>query len=284
MKPRTIPVTAHRVDTHGGENVEERVIAEYPLQLMINNQAFTVTMRTPGDDVALARGLLYAEEIIGEEGFRSTSTDTCNGTIMRIELPERTIDPGNRTLMSVSSCGLCGKRDLSDVYKKYSVKRAVEMDVELIHVLFQRMQAEQKIFHLTGGCHAAAAATVDGQLLCVFEDVGRHNAVDKVIGSLLESNQLNDAAIMLVSGRVSYEILQKTARANIPILAAVSAPTALSVNFAAHWGMTLAGFCREDRMTLYCGQHRLVAWPSSAEAPLVSLHPASSNPAARPSR
>jgi FdhD protein len=131
------------------------------------------------------------------------------------------------------------------------VTKEVAISAAALQVIHQNARARQSQFDGTGGCHGATAATAQGEVLCLFEDIGRHNAVDKVIGFLLENDQLPLADVLTVSGRVSFEIVQKCARAGIPILSAISAPSSLAVEMSERWGITLAGFCREDRATFY---------------------------------
>ncbi|NQZ60534.1 MAG: formate dehydrogenase accessory sulfurtransferase FdhD [Lentisphaeraceae bacterium] len=137
------------------------------------------------------------------------------------------------------------------------VERTVKVSNAIIASVFNQVSAKQQLFQQTGGCHAASAATADGQLICLYEDIGRHNAVDKVIGHLLENNQLQQAAILTVSGRISFEIIQKCSRAGIPVLAAISAPSSLAVDMAKKSNITLAAFCRNGKATFYSGFQRM---------------------------
>jgi FdhD protein len=175
---------------------------------------------------------------------------------VEIECPD--IPGGARRLAANSSCGVCGKESLEGVFRDIAVVRQeVRTDATRLFGIHESMRRLQSTFTGTGGSHAAAAATVEGEILCVFEDVGRHNAVDKVVGFLLENGILPRAGILAVSGRVSFEIVQKCARAGIPVLSAISAPSSLAVESAERWGVTLAGFCREGRATFYSGLGRV---------------------------
>jgi FdhD protein len=161
-------------------------------------------------------------------------------------------------LAATSSCGLCGKESLEDVLRDIApVARDVRIDADRLRVIHEAMRQRQSTFAGTGGSHAAAAATAEGDVLAVFEDIGRHNAVDKVVGYLLEKELLPRADVLAVSGRVSFEIVQKCARAGIPVLSAISAPSSLAVECAERWALTMAGFCREDRATFYSGLGRV---------------------------
>ncbi len=133
------------------------------------------------------------------------------------------------------------------------------LPITLIPTMFEQMAAEQKVFKSSGGSHASAAFTTDGQLLAIYEDIGRHNAVDKVIGSLLLQRKLSQAACLLVSGRLSYEIVSKCFRARIPFLASVSAPSSMAVDYCAKTGITLLGFCRQNKCTVYTGEENIVS-------------------------
>jgi len=164
----------------------------------------------------------------------------------------------SRSLLSVSSCGICGKTELS--YLEFSGERFSDpqrVDVELIPSLFDKMETTQHGFSASGGSHAASAFTLDGELLCTMEDIGRHNAVDKVVGDLILSDRFHKAKIMTVSGRLSYEIAIKCFKAQIPFLAAVSAPSSLAVDYAKELGITLFAFCRKNRITCYAHPERV---------------------------
>ena len=237
---------------------EDELVVEAPLQININNEPYTVVMRTPDNDVELVRGLLYAEDIYKSfNHFNFSIIDTQNTipTIVNVTIPDNNLGKGyvnKRTLLSVSSCGICGKKELKDVEisgKKFEKSQAISL--EKIQEMYSKMSSFQKIFKKTGGSHAAAIFDQKNQLLSIKEDIGRHNAVDKVIGDLLQKNNLQKAHFLLVSGRVSYEIVTKAFIAKIPIIVAVSACSSLAVDFAKEFGICLIGFTREDKMTVY---------------------------------
>jgi len=240
--------------------VNDILVVEESLRITINNSPFTVTMRTPGSENELVRGLLFTENIYseididpvivvrekGEKGF-ITSVD--------VTIPKEKIGKGmdiSRSIISVSSCGICGKSELDELPKNSKKIIAKEkLHPELVGNMFEQMSSFQNTFKQSGGSHAAAAFTLDGKILAMQEDIGRHNAVDKVIGSLLFQKQLSKAKCMVVSGRISYEIVSKCFAAGIPFLAAVSAPSSLAVDLAEQLGITLMAFCRNNKFTVY---------------------------------
>lgn len=240
--------------------VDDILVVEESLKITINNSPFTVTMRTPSYENELVRGLLFSENI-----YSDIETDPIiivkerneKGVITSVDvkIPKEKVGKGmeiSRSIISVSSCGICGKSELETIPNDSKKLVVVEkLNPELIGRMFEQMNAAQNTFKESGGSHAAAAFTVDGKLLNIQEDIGRHNAVDKVIGSLLFQKQLRIAKCLAVSGRVSYEIVNKCFAAGIPFLAAVSAPSSLAVDLAEQLGITLMAFCREGKFTAY---------------------------------
>tara|TARA_Y100000385_G_scaffold291899_1_gene373709 strand:- start:9704 stop:10528 length:825 start_codon:yes stop_codon:yes gene_type:complete len=248
------------------DKVVDALTVEEALQININDEPFTVSMRTPGNDTALVRGLLHAEGIIKNTSFKSDISikeENNHGvvTVVNISIPESELGEGysnSRSLLSVSSCGICGKTALSDLaFIGKTIDDRDKIDITHIHNLFNKMNTFQFDFKESGGTHAAAVFTIDGELLVAMEDIGRHNAVDKIIGHTILSNQLKEAKIMTVSGRISYEIIIKCFKAQIPFLAAVSAPSSLAVDYAKELGITLFAFCRNQRATCYSNPHRV---------------------------
>ncbi len=234
-------------------NVEDVISIEAPLRISINGDPFTVTMRTPGKDEDLATGLLYSEDIIKKfsqvqfNWRNSSSMDEVNVVIDKQELREGFMNA--RNFLSVSSCGVCGKTELpaiSGTIKKHSTTTLAE--IEEGYAVMKKLQYN---FNETGGCHAAGILNAQNELITVREDIGRHNAVDKAIGNLIRTDQLKDAKVLLVSGRISYEIIIKTFRAKIPIIAAVSSPSSLAIDYAKELGITLYAFCRKGKITQY---------------------------------
>ncbi|MGA1123104.1 MAG: formate dehydrogenase accessory sulfurtransferase FdhD [Chthoniobacterales bacterium] len=242
----------------GSSPVADRLTEERGLQIVVNGQPYSMTMQTPGAERFLVRGLLHAEGA-GEGGFLVFSkSELTDRTIVEVEIDCPDIPGGARRLAANSSCGLCGKESLEGVFRAIEpVQKGTRVHAAGLLRIHESMRQRQSTFAGTGGSHAAAAATSEGEILCVFEDVGRHNAVDKVVGFLLENDRLSRADVLAVSGRVSFEIVQKCARAGIPVLSAISAPSSLAVESAERWGITLAGFCREERATFYSGLGRV---------------------------
>jgi FdhD protein len=254
-----------KFDTHEANKIMDSLTVEEALQININNKPFTVSMRTPGEDVSLVRGMLHSEGVLKHTEFipeLSIKKENSDGivTIVNLDIPKNELGEGysnSRSLLSVSSCGICGKTELSDLaFIGKTINEDKKIDVALIHQLFQQMNTIQHNFKQSGGTHAAVAFTLEGKLLCSMEDIGRHNAVDKVVGQLIHSKKLNEAKIMIVSGRISYEIVIKCFKANIPFLAAVSAPSSLAVDYAKELGITLFAFCRKGRATCYSHPQR----------------------------
>ncbi len=221
-------------------------------------------MRTPGNDQDLVLGLLYAEDIyknslpipfkIIEEKFNIPSI--VNVTIASNHLGKGYLN--KRTLLSVSSCGICGKKELDDIkVSGEKMEQKVNFSSEKLLNMFTSLQQHQETFRKTGGSHAAGIFNTQFKLLTHKEDIGRHNAVDKCIGSLLQLNVLKNGIYLLVSGRVSYEIVSKAFLAKIPVIVAVSACSSMAVDFAKEFGICLIGFTRENKMTVYANPSAL---------------------------
>ncbi len=245
---------------------------EEVLKITINDEVFTITMRSPGNDIELVRGLLHNEGVIKNVDYQpvitlSRAPRNSTETIATVQIDPKEINKNftnSRSLLSVSSCGICGQTELEEVNTENSIRIEEEhIDAEIISGLFDKMNEFQKSFHQSGGTHAAAAFTKNGEIICSFEDIGRHNAVDKVIGGLILKGKMKDAKCLTVSGRISYEIIIKCFKARIPIIAAVSAPSSLSVDFAKELGITLFAFCREGRITCYSHPNRVVKWKNN---------------------
>ena len=246
-------------------SVQDHIVVEEALQININGKPFTVTMRTPGSDRYLIRGLLFTEGIYtGSEALKMKVSDyTREGfpAVVEVWIPAEYIGGAyyqSRSMLSVSSCGICGKRELSDLLQDGTpLKSKASFSQEEIIKMFDRMRSSQVTFQCTGGSHAAAVFSVSGELLALEEDIGRHNAVDKVIGRLINEDKKEQGVHMLVSGRVSFEIVSKTFKAGIPFLSAVSSPSSLSIESAEAMGITLTAFCRGENITCYSNHHRL---------------------------
>jgi FdhD protein len=244
--------------------VSDGIVVEAALQININSASYTVVMRTPGNDFELIRGLLFAEDIYkGKENLiYEVIEEKPNGfSIININISIEKLGKGylnKRTLLSVSSCGICGKQELEDIeLKGNALKKEQLFSAQLIEEMSLKMSALQEVFKQTGGSHAAAIFNKAYQLLAIKEDIGRHNAVDKAVGQLINENNLKNAYCMLVSGRVSYEIVSKAFIAKIGIIVAVSACSSLAIDYAKEFGICLIGFSRTNKMTIYANPTKI---------------------------
>jgi FdhD protein len=249
----------------------DTVAVEEPLEIRLSGTSFQVTMRTPGNDIDLVHGLLYSEGIItaAEDvvsarycvGTGPDGTNTYN--VVDVQLgPERALPEAGlaRNVLTSSACGICGTTSIDQVVRsaRFLGDDGYRLPADVVRQAPEQLRAEQQTFDKTGGIHAAGLMGADGRMLCVREDVGRHNAVDKVIGWALRERMLPLAsAVLCVSARASFELTQKAVLAGIPVLAAVSAPSSLAVELAQEAGLTLVGFIRNDRMNVYSHPHRL---------------------------
>lgn len=258
---------AKKFENHTVKSIEDALTIEEALQININNKPFTVSMRTPGNDACLVRGMLHTEGIIKNNTFfpelqTSIPTDQSIITIINLTIPENELGEGysnSRSLLSVSSCGMCGRTEIGDMsFHGKTVENSQKLEISILDGLFLKMKEQQVDFQQSGGTHAAAAFTLQGKFLSAKEDIGRHNAVDKIVGELLISRKLKNASVLTVSGRVSYEIIIKCFKAKIPFLAAVSAPSSLAVDFAKELGITLFGFTRDGRTTCYSNPQQVI--------------------------
>ena len=247
----------------------DELAGEEPLEIRVDNRAVAVTMRTPGHDDELAAGFLLSEGVIGRrEQVVSIASHPRNmtrnviGVFLAdgVELDFKSLD--RHTFVS-SSCGLCGKTSIAAVRRRFApIASGVRMDAALLLQLPDKLRAQQTAFARTGGLHAAGVFDLDGNLIVSREDIGRHNAVDKVLGhGLLNGLLPYDRHVLIVSGRASFEIMQKALAGRLPIIAAVSAPSSLAVEFAKASRQTLAGFVRGDRMNVYAEAKRIISRP-----------------------
>ncbi|MCC5036268.1 formate dehydrogenase accessory sulfurtransferase FdhD [Streptomyces sp. WAC 00631] len=251
----------------------DTLVAEEPLEIRLGGKPLAITMRTPGDDFALAAGFLVSEGVLGraEEltgiaycaGATADGGNTYNVVDVRlapgVPVPSITLE---RNVYTTSSCGLCGKASLDAVRTTARWAIADEPPVRVtpgvLAGLPERLRAAQRVFDRTGGLHAAGLFSPEGELLDLREDVGRHNAVDKLVGRALQDGRLPlSRCVLLVSGRASFELAQKAVMAGIPVLAAVSAPSSLAVDLAEEAGLTLVGFLRGASMNVYAGAERV---------------------------
>jgi FdhD protein len=271
-KVTTIDVAAASSSTR-----PDALTVEEPLELRVNGSPLTVTMRTPGHDIELVHGFLMSEGLIrsaedislarycegavvsGESGFDENTYNVIDVTLAAgVPAPAPS---ATRAFFTNSSCGVCGKASIEQLRAQsaFDVRAdATLVAAEVVVGLPDALRAQQRSFDKTGGLHAAGLFTADGELLVVREDVGRHNAVDKVVGWALQNGRVPGAAcVLVVSGRASFELTQKAIMAGIPCLAAVSAPSSLAVECADDAGMTLIGFVRGPRLNVYAGHHRV---------------------------
>ena len=251
-----------RLGNNGPQTTRDPLPVEAVLQMKINGVPYTTTVRTPGADEALARGLLYTEGVLVDPhqtpDFRAvTDPDTGLTGCLEIRIPARSLAKdvtGRRSAMTSASCGLCGIREPEELIMSGGPlvpPPEQRITYATIASLLAALPAHQPLFQATGGVHGALAFAPDGTVLCSHEDVGRHNAVDKVIGDLIGQGRLGEACGVLVSGRISYEIVFKSFQARWPYLLAVSAPTSLAVEMGQAFGLCVVGFCRNQRATVY---------------------------------
>ena len=262
----------HHVTADSTAARPETLVVEEPLEIRVDGRAITVTMRTPGSDVELAQGFLLTEGVVTRREDIA-SVRYCRGTddtgVNSYNVLDVTLTPGvaapdvdpTRNFYTTSSCGVCGKASLEAV--RLVSKHAPGDDpssiaAETLSAMPDALRSRQKVFAATGGLHGAALFDTDGMPLVVREDIGRHNAVDKVIGWALEQRRIPlGGTVLLVSGRASFELTQKAVMAGIPMLAAVSAPSSLAVDLAAQSGVTLVAFLRGDSMNVYTRPDRV---------------------------
>lgn len=266
---RATPVVEWNAGTP--RSVQDEVAVEEPIEIRVGGTSVSITMRTPGDDFELAAGFLFTERIVsarddlagiayGDGPDKRPSTNVVNVTLRagkKVDLARL-----QRHFYAASSCGVCGKASICAVRVKGIQRPAEDLRIspELLAELPDILRARQAVFDRTGGLHAAALFDESGALIDVREDVGRHNAVDKIIGrALLDGRLPLSHQILFVSGRGAFEIVQKALVAGVPIVASVSAPSSLAVELAREYGLTLIGFIRGHRFVVYSGNERVVA-------------------------
>jgi FdhD protein len=258
------------------EDVEDALAVEEPLEIRVDGETIAVTMRTPGQDADLTLGFLFAEGIIagaadvgsaahcgrpGEEGYGNVlDVRSAGGRPIDVE---RVLE-GRRWTTTSSACGVCGRRSIEGLLARCGrVEAETRLAEAVVHLCIERLREAQPIFARTGGLHAAGLFAEDGSLLASAEDVGRHNAVDKAVGALLRRGLAGPGAngsgpaLLAVSGRASFEIVQKAAAARVPLVASVSAPSSLAADLAEKAGIALLGFVRQGRLNAYANAWRL---------------------------
>ena len=272
-------ISADSADISDRDLVEDRVAVEEPLEIRLGYvtpegrtaSSISITMRTPGNDADLALGFLFAESIIQSTGdvmnvehSGPSAPDTGSRNIIRVDLAAHVVvdfDRLKRNFYTTSSCGVCGKSSL-DALRVIGAEPLNDtfgqFPKDVLIAMPGALRDQQQAFEQTGGLHAAAAFNSEGEILVAHEDVGRHNAVDKVVGTLLSKDLLpaNDLGL-IVSGRASFELMQKTLIAGIPLLAAVSAPSSLAVQLANEFNVSLVGFLRDDTFNIYSAGDRI---------------------------
>jgi FdhD protein len=258
------------------QRVEDYLAGEEPLEMRSGRQRLGVTLRTPGNDCELVAGFLFTEGIISkredilsiEAPGDSPQRRANNNNVVRVRLKRgaRLSALGGRKFSAGSACGMCGKESIAQVRRRgiRPPESQSRFDPAMLCQLPEKLRATQAIFGRTGGLHAAALFQSDGEVLVLREDIGRHNAVDKVIGwALLQGKVPLTGHALLVSGRGGFEIVQKALAGGIPLLASVSAPSSLAVRLARELGLTLVGFLRDRRFIVYSGEQRLEIAPAT---------------------
>ena len=262
--------------------LDDTLVVEEPLEIRLGSERFTVTMRTPGDDFALTRGLLLTEGVISSNADigqirycdvgEAAETEIPNIVTVRLTKQPAAERLWQRTLMAGTSCGLCGKAALDAVAMQtfpLPLPIAGSLSTETLLEMPHTLRRRQQLFKSTGGLHAVGLFTASGECLCVYEDIGRHNATDKAIGYGVEQGWLPwanpEPLILLVSGRASFEITQKALMARIPVVCSVSAASSLAAELAEANHQTLVGFLRDTGMTIYAGAERMT-YPGSSLA------------------
>ena len=253
----------------------DAVVTEEPLQLMLDGKPLSVVMRTPGEDIELAIGLMFAEGIarslddirllrISAESGETESRIQVDASIVEsnqvdIQVAHALRRRPERSMLSSSACGVCGAVMIDDLRRDLArLPKGSAVDAALLPGLVERLRSGQGVFERTGGLHAAGLFDSAGELICMREDIGRHNAVDKVVGRMLLDGRLPTGdTILVVSGRAGYEIVQKSITAGIPVLAAVGAPSSLAVALSREFNQTLVGFLRGERFNAYSAPERL---------------------------
>ena len=269
-KPRSVSLT-HVAEWNDGRvrQREDYLAIEEPLEIRLGKEPLIVTMRTPGHDLELAAGFLFTEGLVRRRAHivalenNSGDDDQNRGNVVRVELASEAapdFEKIRRNFFATSSCGICGKAAI-DVVRARGLEPPnpdFRLDAEVLVQIPKAFEESQAVFERTGGLHAAALFDEGGKMLVLREDIGRHNAVDKVIGwALLEERLPLSRTVLFVSGRGGFEIVQKTIVAGIPVMASVSAPSSLAVQLARELSLTLVGFVRGRRFVIYAGAERV---------------------------
>ena len=269
------PMSLYRITRFGSEGIvqqDDTLAVEEPLEIRLRwqrdsgweEEPLTITMRTPGNDEELAAGLLFSEGIIRQRTqiLAMHRGDNNNAIVVQLASGQQLdMKRFQRHFLSTSSCGVCGKmaiESLKLLHQPDLDQHTLRIDPATLKTLPEKLQTRQPMFQKTGGVHAAGLFNAGGELLLLREDVGRHNAVDKLIGAcLLEGKPAMRDCVLLVSGRAGFELVQKALAADIAVMAAVGAPTSLAIDMARSYGMTLAGFVKASGFNCYSGEQRL---------------------------
>jgi len=246
-------------------DTEDALAAEEPLEIRLvhggQQQSITVTMRTPGQDQELAAGFLFTEGIISsvdDIAEINYADNMATVTLQKNVVP--VLQPAQRNFFANSGCGVCGKTDITTIYAPVPVAvSAIQCRASLLVKLPELLRRQQAVFEDTGGLHASALFDNEGNLLIMREDIGRHNAVDKLVGTALQEKRFPlHNYILLLSGRAGFELIQKAAMVGIKVIAAVGAPSSMAVKMASEWDITLVGFLRQQRFNIYTGEERII--------------------------
>jgi len=273
-RPQSPPVAIRRWDGESLRTVDDRVAAEEPLQISLDGKPLSIVMRTPGNDIELTLGLLWAERVItsrdqvvkvrvsAESGEAEPGVNVDTAVIESNHVDVHLREGGRRperSFMSSSACGVCGATTVADLALDFPVLEAgLRVRASALPALADRLREGQAVFDATGGLHAAGLFSQEGEMVVLREDIGRHNAVDKVVGRALLDGGLPAAERLLaVSGRAGYEVVQKAVAAGIGVLVAVGAPSSLAVATALRFNLTLVGFLKRDRFNVYSAAERI---------------------------
>ena len=273
-RPQSPPVAIRRWDGESLRTVDDRVAAEEPLQIYLDGKPLSIVMRTPGNDIELTLGLLWAERVItsrdqvvkvrvsAESGEAEPGVNVDTAVIESNHIDVHLREGGRRperSFMSSSACGVCGATTVADLALDFPVLEAgLRVRASALPPLADRLREGQAVFDATGGLHAAGLFSPEGEMIVLREDIGRHNAVDKVVGRALLDGGLPAAERLLaVSGRAGYEVVQKAVAAGIGVLVAVGAPSSLAVATALRFNLTLVGFLKRDRFNVYSAAERI---------------------------
>jgi FdhD protein len=268
MRAREVAIVRYR--GRETQEVSDRVVEEEPLEIQVSGVPVAVVMRTPGHDEELVTGFLVTEGVVSSfddvRGLKHCDTvpdPEAEDNVMQVTLADGVdldIERLRRNLYASSSCGVCGKATIDNALQMGPpVEDPMHVAAHVLYGLPEKLRMGQEVFERTGGLHAAGLFDAAGELLCIREDVGRHNAVDKVIGWATHQGLSLSGHVLMVSGRIGFEIVQKSVAAKLPVLAGISAPSSLAVRLGEALGVTVVGFVRGESMNVYARAERVVA-------------------------